>query len=427
MQPAVTGTKVHFSLPFGYSAKVVPEQVPPIFFGECIIVYGILRTDMLGKVVSGSKGTVTLEGDLFGAKIKHVLEFEVPEEDMGQSQLVPTIHHLAGKALIKDLQNEESVTAKDEIVKLSCDCSVISKHTAFIAIDEDQKEPVKGSLQTWDVVAPPPPMEMNRMIPSFGGALFHKPIELGITRISDSEEDNLMILDRSSDVDEKEPVKGSLHAWDVVAPFPQLFKAKYTGAVKRSGPPVREIWRGVRSRSRSRSPVMDSLGIVNRERFETEGMLPSAPPQLGGGPLLSSSASGWNVMTTSGSCTPPAPSATRIPPAANPKYSSSSQPALLCIISLQLASGAWKLSAELAALLGHSMEELKTACPAACEGEMELVWATVLVLGYLEKKLLELKDEWELIAMKANNWLKKQHIPEGHSKESFLEKAKTVV
>ena len=77
--------------------------------------------------------------------------------------------------------------------------------------------------------------------------------------------------------------------------------------------------------------------------------------------------------------------------------------------------------------MGHSLEELKAACPSTCEGELELVWATVLVLGYLEKKLQDLQDEWELIAMKAKNWLKKQHVPEGHSTDSFLEKAKTAV
>ena len=116
---------------------------------------------------------------------------------------------------------------------------------------------------------------------------------------------------------------------------------------------------------------------------------------------------------------------TRSKPSSSSSWSP--QPALPRIISLQLASGAWKLSAELAGLLGHSLEELKAVCPAGCEGELELVWATVLVLGYLEKKLLELQDEWELIAMKAKNWLKKQHVPEGHSTDSFLEKAKTVV
>ena len=345
----MTGAKVHFSLPFGYTAKVVPEQVPPIFFGERTIVYGILQKNMLGKVVSGSKGTVTLEGELLGEKIKHVLEFEVPREGAGQPQLVPTIHHLAGKALIKGLQNEESAgSKKDEIVKLSCECSVVSKHTAFIAIDEDQKEPVKGSLQTWDVVAPPPPMIMNCMM-DYSGAMFGGG-ELDSLLDLDEEVEGFHFegFDRFHDLAMEVPCSGKSSA-----PPPPPEPSKHD-----SGPPLR------------------------------------LPLTLGG--------------------------------AARPKPSSS-QPALPRIISLQLASGAWKLSAELAALLGHSMEELKTACPAACEGEMELVWATVLVLGYLEKKLLELKDEWELIAMKANNWLKKQRIPEGHSKKSFLEKAKTVV
>ena len=356
LQPAVTGVKVHFSLPFGYTAKVVPEQVPPIFFGERTIVFGILQKNLLGKVVSGSKGTVTLEGELLGEKMKHVLEFELPKEGAAHSQLVPTIHHLAGKALIKGLQNEESAGAKkDEIVKLSCECSVISKHTAFIAIDEDQKEPVKGSLQTWDVVATPP---------QWGGG-----------------------------------GRGGIH---------KKRKGRSYSSRAYGGPASVSLCASMDS---CLSMDMDCEGV------SVDMLLPPPPP-----------GSGYNVMSKSGPPPPPpAQSAPHKPQSAKPKPSSTSQPALPRIISLQLASGAWKLSAELAALLGHSMEELKTACPAACEGEMELVWATVLVLGYLEKKLLELKDEWELIAMKANNWLKKQRIPEGHSKESFLEKAKTVV
>ena len=184
------------------------------------------------------------------------------------------------------------------------------------------------------------------------------------------------------------------------------------------------------SRAGRNSPEMEFDAIALNRCFKdegvSEGMPPPCPSRFGAGPPPPPPGSGWNVMPTSGPPPPPATSAPSSSLAAQPKPSSTSQPALPRIISLQLASGAWKLSAELAALLGHSMEELKTACPAACEGEMELVWATVLVLGYLEKKLLELKDEWELIAMKANNWLKKQHIPEGHSKESFFEKAKTV-
>ena len=358
MQPAVTGAQVHFSLPIGYSAKVAPEEVPPIFSGERTIVYGILQKSLLGKVVSGSRGTVTLEGELLGEKIKHVLEFEVPGQGAGAGA-VPTIHHLAGKALIKGLQNMESSGArKDEIVKLSCECSVISKHTAFIAIDEEQKEPVKGSLQTWDVVASRP-MEI---LPCLSQSI--RP---------------MMPLKRVS--------------------------ACHTGARRAEG---------MKRLDRESSAYMGAQFCFAPAPLSFVG-LGDPQPLLGSGSI--------DLL-----CAAPPPPATK---SEGTKFKSSSsqspQPGLPRIISLQLASGAWKLSAELASLVGHSMEELKAACPAACEGELELVWATALVLGYLEKKLLKQQDEWELIATKAKNWLKKQHIPEGHSTESFMEKAKTVV
>ena len=100
--------------------------------------------------------------------------------------------------------------------------------------------------------------------------------------------------------------------------------------------------------------------------------------------------------------------------------------ALSLIISLQLASGAWTLTTELAHILGRSVEKLKTACPASpCKDEVELVWATALVLCYLEKRQLERKDEWELLAVKASEWLC-QHVPEGYTPELFREKAETL-
>ena len=365
MQPAVTGAQVHFNLPIGYSAKVAPEQVPPIFSGERTIVYGILQKSLLGKVVSGSRGTVTLEGELLGEKIKHVLEFEVPGQGTGAGA-VPTIHHLAGKALIKGLQNMESSGAKkDEIVKLSCECSVISKHTAFIAIDEEQKEPVKGSLQTWDVVAPKPSYRsFSGAAPGRGGG---GGVMLGMAQ-------------------KKRKAKGGITV----------------------------------ERCRN-SPVVEACMDMDDEEFGA----PPPPALLSsrGVPASSPESSSLNLLCAA----PPPPAKMAKGTKSKPSSSQSPQPGLPRIISLQLASGAWKLSAELAGLLGHSLEELKAACPAACEGELELVWATVLVLGYLEKKLLELQDEWELIAMKAKNWLKKQQVPEGHNTESFMAKAKTVV
>ena len=163
MQPAVTDTRVTFDLPPGYCARVAPAVVPPIFIGERTIVYAFLESSNEAEL-GGVKATVTLQGHLLRKTVKHILEVKLqPLAESGGFPLsVPTIHHLTGKAFIRDLLLEEEpgeMAVKDEVVKLSCECGVISKHTAFIAIDEEQKEPVKGSLQIWDVVANHPVLE----------------------------------------------------------------------------------------------------------------------------------------------------------------------------------------------------------------------------------------------------------------------------
>ena len=157
MQSAVTGATVSFDLPPGYRARPAPAVVPPIFTGERTIIYAVLESGS-EAATCGGKATVTLQGELQGETIKHTLEVQLNTlAERGECHFsVPTIHHLTGKALIRDLLLEEGPWGRDvkeEVVKLSRECSVISKHTAFIAIDEEQKEPVKGSLQTWDVVA----------------------------------------------------------------------------------------------------------------------------------------------------------------------------------------------------------------------------------------------------------------------------------
>ena len=157
MQPAVTGATVSFDLLPGYRARPAPTVVPPIFIGERTIIYAVLESGS-EAATCGGKATVTLEGELQGETIKHTLEVELNTlAERGECHFsVPTIHHLTGKALIRDLLLEVGPGGRDvkeEVVKLSRECSVISKHTAFVAIDEEQKEPVKGSLQTWYVVA----------------------------------------------------------------------------------------------------------------------------------------------------------------------------------------------------------------------------------------------------------------------------------
>uniref|UniRef100_A0A6J0UQQ6 von Willebrand factor A domain-containing protein 5A-like n=1 Tax=Pogona vitticeps TaxID=103695 RepID=A0A6J0UQQ6_9SAUR len=75
---------------------------------------------------------------------------------------------------------------------------------------------------------------------------------------------------------------------------------------------------------------------------------------------------------------------------------------LLHLVSLQNANGSWPLASNLASILGLSEAEILSKIPAQVA---QNVWATVLALLWLHSKALEQKDEWELLEMKALNWL----------------------
>jgi len=58
--------------------------------------------------------------------------------------------------------------------------------------------------------------------------------------------------------------------------------------------------------------------------------------------------------------------------------------------------------------------------------QSEDVWATVLVLCLLSLKFADKKDEWEMIEMKANQWLTTQPL-EGHTLEELRQRALCVL
>jgi hypothetical protein len=80
---------------------------------------------------------------------------------------------------------------------------------------------------------------------------------------------------------------------------------------------------------------------------------------------------------------------------------------LEAIVALQDFTGSWSWSVTLLGLLG--LDEAGVGAKAAqlggafSVGSTEL--ATALVLGFLETKLAARKDEWEMLADKARDWL----------------------
>ena len=150
MQPAVTDVQISVSASNNITVNVVPkERLPPIFIGECLIVYAILHDKSPSS--SPQEGKILLTGDLLGAKVEHKMKFPIkPAVKKETASQVSTIHHLAAKKLIKELELDGE--KKAEIIQLSCDSNVISSQTAFIAIDQDRKQAVKGSLHSWDLI-----------------------------------------------------------------------------------------------------------------------------------------------------------------------------------------------------------------------------------------------------------------------------------
>ena len=98
------------------------------------------------------------------------------------------------------------------------------------------------------------------------------------------------------------------------------------------------------------------------------------------------------------------------------------------IVSLQQANGSWLLNDQLAGVVSKSVEELKSCCPVSCDDAMMTnIWATLVVIELLKKKHPSMLDEFELVIMKAEQWLSKQVLPSGINLTAMRESAiKTV-
>ena len=111
-----------------------------------MVAYAVIHSK---APLKASKCKAVLKGKLLGAKQKFKVPFVLDSSAAAPS--LPVVHHLAAKALITDWETEEK--EKKSIVDLSIESSVISSHTAFIAIDEESSEPVSGSMKTYNLRA----------------------------------------------------------------------------------------------------------------------------------------------------------------------------------------------------------------------------------------------------------------------------------
>ena len=326
-----------------------------LFSGDKAVVYGILKGP--SELMSPVDCTASIKGRTQDQPVEYSIPFEVPGNS--PSFPIPIIHHLAAKALIKDWERDGG-DKKSQIVKLSIESSVVSSHTAFVAIDENDK-PIQGAMKMWDLTAT---VIQPQMVP----------------------------LSSSS-------------------------SASMVGCVRRSAGP----------RLPSSRAAMTSGG----------GGGPPPPPG-GAYPSLSMACPPMAKGASGGSGVSWRKDSSQSPIQAKKKEKKSQRESLGSgsvgdadplsgLISQQQADGSWRLDDVTAKLLSKSLQELKGGCPVTCEGGVSTLWATVLCVVYLEVKHASQKDEWELIAMKAEQWLGSRPLPAGADLSTLKAAAMKVV
>ena len=161
----MTDLEVSFDVTSGFDALEAPDKLPTIFNGDKTVIYGIFKSKAASDqpLEAGVSGTATLKGKILGVSFEHTIPFEIPiPSDFPDSDSfqMPIVHHLAAKSLIHDWEHKEgwASTASDskckkEMIRVSIESSVVSAHTAYIAVDEDQDKPIEGAIQTWDLSA----------------------------------------------------------------------------------------------------------------------------------------------------------------------------------------------------------------------------------------------------------------------------------
>ena len=220
------------------------------------------------------------------------------------------------------------------IINLSIESSVVSTHTAYVAVDEEQDKPIAGAIKTWDITAAMAEQE-GRLSWRSGGK-------------------------RGGGVGKKCKMKQV----DFMAPARAL-------AAPLSLSADLNTTRQKSSESRARR-FKDARDVTFSVKLK--------------------------------------------PNATSDKHTA--------LISLQHAEGNWQFNTALATVLAKPLPKLESSCPDPCKGSICEVWATILVLVFLETVCDSQKDEWELVAFKAEGWLQGQPLPSGVDMTTLKEAAR---
>ena len=385
----MTDLEVSFDVTSGFDALEALDKLPTIFNGDKTVIYGIFRSKAASNqpLEASVSGIAMLKGKVIGVSFEHIIPFKIsapsdsPDSDSFQMLIV---HHLAAKSLIRVWEHKEGWAStapesecKKEIIRVSIESSVISAHTAYIAVDKDQDKPIEGAIQTWDLTA--------------GGLLFGEPPQL-------QQQSGTNFCDYHSTLGGGG--LGGLFGWPPAMSFfasPSPSGGELSGLFQRFSEP--------------------SFAPKNTSSYRNP-----SPPAFGAGPppadnladLFSFDHSAQHFQQAaplkSRSVMEKGLGATRLQSPSND---------LTRLISLQQAEGFWNLD--------KVSRFMKKTLSSPISGVDPTVWATVVALVLLESRFSKQQDEWELVAMKAETWLSMQSLPAGFDVQKLKKEAKKLV
>ena len=453
----MTDLEVLFDVISGFDALEAPDKLPTVFNGDKAVIYGIFRSKAASDAPldAGISGTATLKGKILGVSFEHTIPFNVPspsESPDDDSFKMPIVHHLAAKSLIRDWEHKEGWASavsesecKKEIIRVSIESSVVSSHTAYIAVDGDQDKPIEGAIQTWDVTAtmaaqeggwglfgggwlggsrsrgmmfggPPPPGAPMPMAFTGGGNFMNG---LSSNGLFDGLPSPPPPTGRgfggfASGPPPPPPTGGGFGGFASGPPPPPPTGGGFGGFA--SGPPppppTGRGFGGFASGPPPPAPAGGGFGFSSQPRSHRQNQASyAAPRMLAAGPpppLLCRDAS--DLPTLGGSMGSSVMSRSA---------ASRSSNELTRLISLQQADGFWKIDS----VTNFANKSLSNPI----SGVDPNVWATVLALVLLESRFSEQEDEWELVAMKAETWLSMQTLPAGVDVATLKQEAKKLV
>nr|XP_058965422.1 von Willebrand factor A domain-containing protein 5A-like [Pocillopora verrucosa] len=376
-QPVITDVSIIWKLEKDWTVQQIPSSLLPLFSGDRLVVYGVLKASENKKSGSGVN-EVKLEGNAENdAQVDHIIQFASPATEDSWDRDARTegrilLHWLAAKNSIQEKQGDVNELgdsgprvekAKSYVISISKSANVVSKLTSFVAVDKDSREPVSGPLR--------------KRVANFASMITSAADRRQATRTR-TQSANIPWAAGFSSGARPPPLKKMK--------WPKMTKASYHGA-----------------------PLVSTH---NQKGYGSSN-------QTATWPLM------FQQLCRKASEAPEAP--VREVSANNQKKKGARS--ALSVISLQKASGSWDLTDQLASLCDVSRSDLIKGCSkeiAADTAEGKLIWATALALVLLMGKYSDQKDEWEMIAEKGKKYLKK-NLPGSLTLDQVLESAATAV